>query len=250
MFINDIHIAYYIGAIILAIFVGQFVDWMNKRLPEYEKVFTLKIFKELKTNFKPNYILMLVTAIIYVGLIYVYGIHDTIIANLDLIKFMILTPMLLSAFIIDYKLQIIPNRLNLTIFETGLVFCFLYGLSNVAISINMFLGMLAGAGIFLAITLLGGIFYGKEAMGFGDGKLMGALGLFFGLSNIIIITILSFLIGAILSIILLITKIKKTSEYIPFGPFIVIATFISIYVPFETIKLILMQIFTLGMYKG
>ena len=33
MFINDIHIAYYIGAIILAIFVGQFVDWMNKRLP-------------------------------------------------------------------------------------------------------------------------------------------------------------------------------------------------------------------------
>ena len=250
MFINDVHIAYYIGAIILAIFVGQFVDWMNKRLPKYEKVFTLKIFKEYRVNFKPNYILILVTAIIYVGLIYVYGIKDTLIANLDLIKFMILTPMLLSAFVIDYKLQIIPNRLNLTIFETGLIFCFLYGLSNVAISINMFLGMLAGAGIFLAITFLGGLFYGKEAMGFGDVKLMGALGLFFGLSNIIIITLLSFLIGAILSIILLVTKIRKTNEYIPFGPFIVIASLISIYIPFETIKLVLMQIFTLGMYKG
>ncbi|MBR3002271.1 MAG: prepilin peptidase [Clostridia bacterium] len=250
MFINDIHIAYYIGAIILAIFVGQFVDWMNKRLPKYEKVFTTQIFKELKTNFKPNYLIMLVTAIIYVALIYVFGIQDTIIANLDLIKYMILTPMLLSAFIIDYKLQIIPNRLNLTIFETGLIFCFLYGLSNVAISINMFFGMLAGAGIFLAITLLGGLFYGKEAMGFGDVKLMGALGLLFGLSNILAITILSFLIGAVLSIILLATKIKKTSEYIPFGPFIVIATFISTFVPFETIKMILMQIFTLGMYKG
>ena len=250
MFINDVHIAYYIGAIILAIFVGQFVDWMNKRLPKYEKVFTLQIFKEYKAKFKPNYILILVTAIIYVGLIYVYGIKDTLIANLDLIKFMILTPMLLSAFVIDYKLQIIPNRLNLTIFETGLVFCFLYGLSNVAISINMFLGMLAGAGIFLAITFLGGLFYGKEAMGFGDVKFMGALGLFFGLSNIIIITLLSFLIGAVLSIILLITKLRKTNEYIPFGPFIVIAAFISVYIPFETIKLVLMQIFTLGMYKG
>ena len=87
-------------------------------------------------------------------------------------------------------------------------------------------------------------------MGFGDVKLMWALGLFFGLSNIIIITLVSFLIGAILSIILLITKIRKSDEYIPFGPFIVIATFISMYVPFEQIKTALMYLFTLGMYHG
>ena len=87
-------------------------------------------------------------------------------------------------------------------------------------------------------------------MGFGDVKLMGALGLYFGLSNIIIITLVSFLIGAILSIGLLITKIKKSDEYIPFGPFIVIATFISMYIPFEQIKPLLMQIFTLGIYHG
>ena len=192
---------------------------------------------------------MLVIAIIYVTLLYFYGIKDTLIANLDLIKYMILAPMLLSAFIIDYKYQIIPNRLNLTIFEVGLIFAFLYGLSSVAITINMLLGMFAGAGIFLLITLVGGMFYGKEAMGFGDVKLMGALGLFFGLSNIIIITLVSFLIGAVLSVILLLTKIKKSDEYIPFGPFIVIATFISMYVPFETIKTFLMQVFTLGMYK-
>ena len=158
--------------------------------------------------------------------------------------------MLISAFIIDYKLQIIPNRLNLTIFEFGIIFTFIYGLSNVAISINMLLGMLVGAGIFLFITLVGGMLYGKEAMGFGDVKLMGAIGLYFGLSNIIIITLVSFLIGAILSVILLATKMKSTNEYIPFGPFIVIATFISMYIPFETIKLVLMKIFTLGMYKG
>ena len=201
-------------------------------------------------HFKPNYILMLLTAVIYVSLIYVYGIQDTLIANFDLIKFIILTPMLLSAFVIDYRLQIIPNRLNLTIFEIGIIFAFLYGLSDVAITINMLLGMLAGGGIFLLITLLGGLFYGKEAMGFGDVKLMGALGLYFGLSNIIIITLVSFLIGAILSIILLLTKIKKSDEYIPFGPFIVIATFLSMYIPFEQIKNVLMTIFTLGLYQG
>jgi len=250
MYFNDVHIGYYIVATILGLFAGEFVNWMNKRLPEYKSVFSKEFFIEHKINFKPNYILMFITAVIYVALVYKFRVHDTVIANLDLIKFMILTPMLLSAFIIDYKLQIIPNRLNLTMFEIGLVFAFIYGLSNVAITINMLLGMLAGGGIFLLITLLGGLFYGKEAMGFGDVKLMGALGLFFGLSNIIIITLVSFLIGAILSIILLITKIKKTDEYIPFGPFIVIASFISIYVPFEQIKAVLMQIFTLGLYKG
>ena len=61
---------------------------------------------------------------------------------------------------------------------------------------------------------------------------------------------MSFLIGAILSIVLLVTKIKKSDEYIPFGPFIVLATFISMYVPFEQIKLLLLEIFTLGMYNG
>ena len=220
MYINDVHIAYYVLAVIIGLFVGEFINWMNKRLPEYKSVFSKDFLIEHKMNFKPNYILM------------------------------ILTPMLLSAFCIDYKLQIIPNRLNLSIFEVGFIFTFIYGLSDVAITINMLLGMLAGGGIFLLITVVGGLFYGKEAMGFGDVKLMAGLGLFFGLSNIIIITLVSFLIGAVLSIALLITKIKKSDEYIPFGPFIVIATFISMYVPFEQIKNILMQIFTLGMYKG
>ena len=143
MYINDVHIAYYVVALIVGMFVGQLTDWANKRLPEYKKVISKDIIKEYKMNFKPNYILMLITATIYVTLIYCFGIKDTLIANLDLIKFLILTPMLLSVFVIDYKLQIIPNRLNLTIFEIGFIFAFLYGLSNVAITVNMMLGMIA-----------------------------------------------------------------------------------------------------------
>ncbi len=115
---------------------------MNKRLPEYKKVFSLDLFKEYKKEFKPNYILMIIMSILYVVILYKYGIQNTFIQNLDLIKYLILAPMLLSVIIIDYKYQIIPNRLNLTMFEIGLVFAFLYGFSNVAISINMFVGML------------------------------------------------------------------------------------------------------------
>lgn len=249
MYFNDVNIFYYIIIAIVGLFVGELLNWGNKRLPEYKKVFTLDIIKEYKKEFKPNYFLMITTSVIYVSILYRFGINYSFIENLDLIKYLVLTPMLLSVFVIDYKLQIIPNRLNLTMFEVGLIFAFLYGLSNVAITINMLLGMLAGGGIFLAITLLGGLVYGKEAMGLGDVKLMGALGLYFGLANIVIISLISFLIGAILSIILLVTKIKKSDEYIPFGPFIVIGTLITIFVPFNIIVNILLNIFTLGLYS-
>lgn len=222
---------------------------MNKRLSNEKRVFSKEFFTEYKREFKPNYILMIITSIIYIGILYKFGLQKTFVENLDLIKYTILTPMLLSVVVIDYKLQIIPNRLNLTIFEFGLVFAFLHSFSDVAVSINMLLGMLAGGGIFLAITLLGGLVYGKEAMGLGDVKLMGALGLYFGLANIVIVSLISFLIGAVLSILLIVFKIKKMDEYIPFGPFIVIGAFITIFVPYTIIVNILLNIFTLGLYS-
>lgn len=249
MYFNDVHILIYVAIAVAGFFIGKFVNWCNYRLPEYKPVFSKEIFSKDKKDYKPNLLLSLITMFIYILLLYVFGIQKTFLGNLALIKYLILTPMLLSAFIIDYKLQIIPNRLNMTMFEIGIILMFLAGIFNANIAIDMFFGMLAGAGIFLLITLIGGLIAGKEAMGFGDVKLMGALGIFFGLTNIIAITLMSFLIGAILSIILLATKIKKTDEYIPFGPFIVIATFIAMVVPFNTILSTLLFIFSLGMIR-
>ena len=244
MYINDTHIGFYLIAALIGLGVGQFVDWIKERLPENKKVFSGDMIRKYKMDFRPNYALMLLTSAIYVILVYNLGIQDNIIGNLNLIKYVILTPMLLSAFTIDYKLQIIPNRLNLTIFETGLIIAFLYGMSNIAITIDMLFGMIAGIGIFLIITLIGGLIYGKESMGLGDIKFIGALGLYFGLTKITAISIIAFLIGAIIGIILIITKRKKADEYIPFGPFIVIAAFICMLVPFESVIAALKVIFT------
>lgn len=249
MYINDTHIGFFIGIFILGLLVGQFVDWMNKRLPEYKKVFSKEIFQEYKINFKPNYILMLITAILYCAILYRYGVQKTLIENLNLIKYLILTPMLLSAFVIDYKLQIIPNRLNLTMFEVGLVFAFIYGIQNLNLAKDMLLGMFVGGGIFLLITLIGGLIAGKEAMGLGDVKLMGALGLYFGMIGISIISVLSFTIGGVISIIILIARKNREDGYIPFGPFIVIATTIAIFVPINTLYDLLIRVFSLGLIK-
>ncbi len=246
MYINDLHILTYVVAGIIGLFVGQFIDWCNLRLPEYKKVFSRDFYKEYLKNAKPKYLLMVIVVIAYIALLYFNGL------TIDTIKFMLLIPMLIIAFLVDYRLQIIPNRLTLTIFELGLVFTFAETLLNINVGINIFvnnlLGMLVGGGIFLLITLIGGIIAGKEAMGFGDVKLMGALGLFFGWLNMILISVMAFLFAAIVSIIILISRKKKMNEYIPFGPFIVVASMIPMYLSTSNLLLILLKIFSLGTY--
>lgn len=247
MYINNVHILIYVLMGLVGAGIGFFMGWCNTRLPEYKKIFTKEIFHEYKTSLKPNYALMAINALIYIVLIFRFGIHpENIVVNFPLISYLILAPMLLSVFCIDYKLTIIPNRLNLTMFEVGLVFTFMYGLVNFNLAKDAILGMLAGGGIFLAISLIGRLIAGKEAMGFGDVKLMGALGLFFGLTNTIVITVLAFLIGAIISIALMIIK-RSTDQYIPFGPFIVIGTFITMVVPSPILIPLLIKIFSLGL---
>ena len=249
IYFNDVHILCYVVIGIIGLVVGKIIDIANDRLPENKKIIEKDVLKEFKQKRKTNWWLVGITAIIYIVLLYIFGLQKNIMDNINLIKYLVLTPMLLSVFVIDYRLQIIPNRLNLTIFETGLIFTFLSGMVNANLAINMILGMFAGAGIFLIITLLGGLIAGKEAMGFGDVKLMGALGLYFGLFGIIAIALIAFLLGAIISIVLLATKIRKTDEYIPFGPFIVISAFILMFVPFNLIVFVLLNIFTLGTYR-
>ena len=208
----------------------------------------MQVVKEYLKTTNANYTLMFITCIIYIALLRIIGLDDKV----ELIQFLILTPMLLSAFCIDYKLQIIPNRLTLTMAEVGIAFSFFRGINNLNVAVEMWLGMALGAIIFLILTYLGNLIFRKETMGFGDVKLMAALGLFFGWRNIIAITILSFFIAAIFSIYLIIkSKIKKQEidEFIPFGPFIVLASFIVMFIPLNIWIRLIFMIFTFGRYK-
>lgn len=135
MYINNIHILYYVLFCILGICAGQITDWCIKVMPEHKRVLSKDFFKE----FKLNYILIIITVIFYIVLLTMYGIKGQLLNNLQLIKYTILTPMLISALVIDYKYQIIPNRLNLTIFEVGLVFACISGLYSINLLTNALL---------------------------------------------------------------------------------------------------------------
>ncbi len=243
MYFNDVHIIAYIVVMIIGFIVGKFVAWCNVRLPENQKIFSKEFFKANKEGLEKNYIMMFCVAAIYIALLYQFGWKTEIIKNLELIKFFILTPMLISAFFIDLKHRIIPNRLNLTIFEVGLIFAFIYGITNLNMAKDMILGMFTGAGIFIIITLLGGLIAGKEAMGLGDVKLMGALGLFYGVSRIAEISLAAFFLAAICSIVIIFIRVailKVQDEYIPFGPFLVISAIVCTFLPANTIFMVFM----------
>lgn len=234
MYFNNLHILYYVGIALIGMIVGKLLAWCNIRLPEKKKIFSKDFFKANKDGLPKNYIFMISNACFYIALLYKFGLSPELIKNFDLIKFLILTPMLLLVFSIDSKNRIIPNRLTLTMFEIGLILAFAYGITNVNMAKEYIIGMLVGAGIFLIITLLGWLIAGKETMGIGDVKLMGALGLYFGISPIAEISMLSFFIAAIASIIIIFVRLvilKKKDEYIPFGPCIVIATILCILLP-------------------
>ena len=61
---------------------------------------------------------------------------------------------------------------------------------------------------------------GKEGMGYGDFKLLGAIGAWFGWQLLPAVILLSSAVGAIIGIAMIMFKGKSGSTAIPFGPFL------------------------------
>ena len=165
MYINNVSIIFYLIVGLIGLAIGKYIAGTNIMYPKEEKLSFNEFWKSRKEVYEMQYITMFAISILYIVVLYTFGIKDDFFKNLDLIKFLVLIPMLVSAFIVDLKHRIIPNRLNMTIFETGILFVFLYGINNIAVAKDMLLGLVTGVGIFLGITLLGGLIAGKEAMG-------------------------------------------------------------------------------------
>ncbi len=179
MYFNDIHIGIYLVLGLLGCIVGQISGMLNERFADHKKIFSKDTLRYLKINFEPHYIIMTITALMYLVTLYIVGIDlKNWYANIDLISYIIIIPMLISVFIIDIKHEIIPNRIVINMLEVGMISAFANGVFNpngTSIAFDRLTGMLVGGGIFLIITLIGGLIAGKEAMGMGDVKFVGVL---------------------------------------------------------------------------
>lgn len=225
----------YVFATILAVLLGQITAHLIRRLPEIieDKDAIKKLIPTLKTGFKLDIVYSLVLIVIFNLTIYFVG--TTYMSYI----YMILISMLVVALVIDFKMQLIPDTVQAVILLLGIIVTAV----DYTNWLNHIIGMVTGGAIFLLIAAFSLVVFRKEGMGMGDVKLMAGLGLIFGIKGmpngvldffnqaevIFTITVISFFMAAIVAIILIATKKTEKSQYMAFGPYIVIATVLVIF---------------------
>ena len=165
----------------------------------------------------------ILTGLTFLSVFYFYP-HKNLLAILWLLT--ALAMILLS--LIDFRRMIIPDEINIFLALIGLAFAFLNSgsfLKNynelVPVFSNSFLNHLIGG--IVGLSLLGFIFLasGGRAMGMGDIKLAGAMGLILGWPDIVLALALGFLTGGVWGTGLLVLGRSKMKTLVPFGPFLV-----------------------------
>ncbi len=133
--------------------------------------------------------------------------------------YMIFVILLITIFIYDLKYYLIPDILVIP----GIVLAALFSLVNLK---NTFGNALTGAAICGGIFLILALLSQETWMGWGDVKLGIFIGFLMSWPTAIIGLFLSFVLGAIVGVALIIFHKKKMKSAVPFGPFLVISAFI------------------------
>ncbi|WP_420600302.1 prepilin peptidase [Neptuniibacter sp.] len=136
------------------------------------------------------------------------------------------TWILISLIFIDIDHQLLPDRLTLPLLWLGLLVNSFELFTTLENSVyGAMAGYLSLWSVYWAFKLL----TGKEGMGYGDFKLLAALGAWVGISQIPLIILLSSLVGAVFGICMILMSKHAKENPIPFGPYLAIAGWISLY---------------------
>lgn len=173
-------------------------------------------------------IIELITAVIFIAIYWKYSL------TVDFFAYAYLMSILIAVFFIDIDYMIIPNKLVISALVGGMSVIIYNCFSPMEIYKdtiwwNPIVGMFLGSGILMIFAIVGMAMYkSKEVMGMGDIKILLPIGIFVGWKMIIVVLYLAIINAAIVCLVLISLKIKGRKSAVPFGPFIVIATFITI----------------------
>ena len=133
---------------------------------------------------------------------------------------------LLALTFIDFDTQLLPDDLTLPLLWAGLV-ANMFGLF-VPLR-DAVIGAIAGYLSLWIVYWLFKLIRGKEGMGYGDFKLLAALGAWLGWQMLPLIVLLSSVVGAAIGIMLIVFKGRDHSIPLAFGPYLAIAGAIALF---------------------
>jgi leader peptidase (prepilin peptidase)/N-methyltransferase len=141
---------------------------------------------------------------------------------------MILTAVLICLTAIDLDTQLLPDSLTLPLIWIGL----LLNLSGTYTTLESAV-LVAVAGYLSLWSVYWGfkLLTGKEGMGYGDFKLLAALGAWFGIGAIPTLILASSLVGAVVGILLIVSGNQGRDTPMPFGPFLAGAGLLHLFFP-------------------
>ena len=132
---------------------------------------------------------------------------------------------LIALTMIDIHKQLLPDNLTLPLLWLGLVFALFETYTSLQASV---LGAIAGYMLLWTVFQVFRLVTGKEGMGFGDFKLLAAMGAWLGWTMLPQIVLVSSVVGAIIGSIMLVTGRTRTQQPIPFGPYLAMAGWIAL----------------------
>ncbi len=134
--------------------------------------------------------------------------------------------LLLILTVIDIDHQLLPDQLTLPLLWLGLLYNSVF--EHISITDALW-GAMTGYMILWSVFWLFKIITGKEGMGYGDFKLLAALGAWLGWQYLPLIILLSSIVGAVCGGIILAARGNSTSTPMPFGPYLAGAGWIAVF---------------------
>lgn len=142
-----------------------------------------------------------------------------------LLAALLLTWVLVALTFIDLDKMLLPDQLTLPLLWGGLLFNLTGGFVPLADAV---IGAMAGYLVLWSLYWAFKLLTGKEGMGYGDFKLLAALGAWLGWQALPIVLLLSSLVGAFIGIGLILLRNHHQNNPIPFGPYLAIAGWIAL----------------------
>ncbi len=135
--------------------------------------------------------------------------------------------LLIACSIIDYKHFLIPDVISIPMILVAPIVAYFH--PNLGVYDSLF-GILVGGGILWLVNFLYKLVKGHDGMGFGDVKLLAAIGGWLGVQAIIPTLITASVVGSVIGIMLILIQKRDYKLEVPFGPFLSLGALLHFFV--------------------